>query len=177
MTSHSSSSVNRPEQFIFSKIYKIRGHQVLLDRDLAALYGVETRVLNQAVKRNLERFPDDFMFQLTDIEHDNLMSQFVTSSWGGTRKLPMAFTEQGVAMLSGVLKSPIAIQVNIQIMRLFVKMRKMITDYKDLLERVEALEKDQEDQHVNIKEIYALIRQLLQQDSSERNTLGYRYGE
>lgn len=177
MSSQSHLPVSRPEQLIFSKIYTIRRHQVLLDRDLAALYDVETRVLNQAVKRNIDRFPEDFMFQLTEIEYDSLMSQIVISSWGGVRKLPMAFTEQGVAMLSGVLKSPIAVQVNIQIMRLFVMMRQTIGNYKELLERVEALERSHEDQHDNIKEMYDLIRQLLQQDPSARNPLGYHYGE
>ena len=177
MTSSSPLPVSRPEQIISSRIYQIRGHQVLLDRDLAALYGVETKVLNQAVKRNPERFPPDFMFQLTDSEYNSLRSQFVTSNKGGQRYLPYAFTEQGVAMLSGVLKSPIAVQVNIQIMRLFVKMRQMIGDYKELLERVETLERSHEDQHGNIAELYSLLRQLLQTDAGDRNPLGYEYGE
>lgn len=106
-------------QLIQSKIYEIRGQKVMLDFDLAELYQVETRVLNQSVKRNLKRFPSDFMFQLTADEWEILKSQFVISSWGGTRKLPYAFTEQGLAMLSGVLNSDIAIQVNINIMRAF----------------------------------------------------------
>lgn len=177
MSTKSHLPVTRPEQLISSKIYQIRGHQVLLDRDLATLYGVETKVLNQAVKRNPDRFPEDFMFQLTEIEYNSLRSQFVTSNKGGQRYLPYAFTEQGVAMLSGVLKSPIAVQVNIQIMRLFVMMRQTIGNYKELLERVEMLERSHEDQHDNIKEMYDLIRQLLQQDPSNRNPLGYDYGE
>ena len=112
---------------IKSKIHEIRGQKVMLDRDLAELYQVETKVLNQAVKRNIKRFPEDFMFQLTKEELDNLKSQFVTSSWGGVRKLPYAFTEQGLAMLSGLLNSDIAIEVNINIMRAFVAMRQAIS--------------------------------------------------
>ena len=102
---------------IQSKIYEVRGVKVMLDKDLASLYQVEVRVLNQAVKRNIKRFPSDFMFQLTKEEWENLKSQFVISSWGGIRKLPYAFTEQGLAMLSGILNSDVAISVNIQIMR------------------------------------------------------------
>ena len=111
------------ENKVESLIRVIRGQQVMLDRDLAELYGVETKRLNEQVKRNIERFPEDFMFQLTQNEFDNLKSQFATSSWGGVRKLPYAFTEQGVAMLSGVLKSSTAVEVNIRIMRAFVSMR------------------------------------------------------
>lgn len=114
-------------QPIQSKIYEIRGLRVMLDRDLAELYQVETKALNQAVKRNIKRFPPDFMFQLTSQEFANLKSQIVTSSWGGTRKMPYAFTEQGVAMLSGLLNSDIAINANIAIMRAFVAMRNYIT--------------------------------------------------
>ena len=111
------------ENKVESLIRVNRGQQVMLDRDLAELYGVETRRLNEQVKRNIERFPEDFMFQLTPNELDNLKSQFATSSWGGVRKLPYAFTEQGVAMLSGVLKSSTAVEANICIMRAFVSMR------------------------------------------------------
>lgn len=111
---------------IRNRIYDIRGRQVMLDKDLAELYGVQTRDLNKAVKRNIERFPADFMFQLTKEEMENLMFQNGTSRWGGTRKLPFAFTEQGVAMLSGVLRSPTAIEVNIRIMRTFVAVRQYL---------------------------------------------------
>ena len=111
------------ENKVESLIRVIRGQQVMLDRDLAELYGVETRRLNEQVKRNIERFPEDFMFQLTSNEFDNLKSQIAISSWGGVRKLPYAFTEQGVAMLSGVLKSSTAVEANIRIMRAFVSMR------------------------------------------------------
>ena len=106
-----------------TKIYEFRGQKVMLDRDLAELYHVETKVLNQAVKRNIKRFPTDFMFQLNQGEFEILKSQFVTSNWGGVRKLPYAFTEQGLAMLSGLLNSDIAIDVNINIMRAFVTLR------------------------------------------------------
>ena len=125
---------------IQSMIKTVRGQQVILDRDLATLYGVENRVLNQAVKRNSERFPEDFMFQLNKAEDDDLKSQNVTSSWGGRRKLPYAFTEQGIAMLSSVLRSPMAIDVNIRIMRAFVAMRRFIISNAQLFQRIETIE-------------------------------------
>lgn len=125
---------------IQSMIKTVRGHQVMLDRDLATLYGVENRVLNQAVKRNVERFPEDFMFQLNKAEEDDLKSQNVTSSWGGRRKLPYAFTEQGIAMLSSVLRSPMAVDVNIRIMRAFVAMRRFIISNAQLFQRLETIE-------------------------------------
>ena len=128
---------------IQSMIKTIRGQQVMLDRDLATLYGVENRALNQAVKRNLERFPEDFMFQLNKTEEDDLKSQNVTSSWGGRRKLPYAFTEQGIAMLSSVLRSPMAVDVNIRIMRAFVAMRRFIISNAQLFQRIENIEYDQ----------------------------------
>lgn len=118
----------------------IRGQQVMLDSDLSALYGVETRRLNEQVKRNIERFPDDFMFQLRKEELDNMMSQNATSSWGGTRKLPYAFTEQGIAMLSTVLKSQTAVEVNIRIMRAFIAMRRFIATNAQLFQRLETIE-------------------------------------
>lgn len=118
----------------------IRGQQVMLDSDLSALYGVETRRLNEQVKRNIERFPDDFMFKLRKEELDNLMSQNATSSWGGTRKLPYAFTEQGIAMLSTVLKSQTAVEVNIRIMRAFITMRRFIATNAQLFQRLETIE-------------------------------------
>ena len=127
-----------------NRIYVIRGQQVMLDKDLAELYGVQTRDLNKAVKRNIERFPEDFMFQLTKEETGNLMFQFGTSSWGGTRKLPYVFTEHGVSMLSSVLRSKTAIEVNIRIMRAFVAVRRYIaqqkTEYGELEARVKRLE-------------------------------------
>ena len=120
-------------------IYEIRGQKVMLDSDLATLYQVQTKVLNQAVKRNIKRFPSDFMFQLTKEEFLNLKSQIVTSSWGGVRKMPYVFTEQGVAMLSGILNSDIAIAVNIKIMRAFVQIRKLSIEHKDLQEQIHEL--------------------------------------
>ena len=126
---------------IVNKIYHIRGQKVMLDRDLAEMYGVETKILNQSIKRNLIRFPEDFMFSLTDIEWENLRSQIVTSSWGGVRYLPKAFTEQGVAMLSSVLNSERAIEVNIQIIRLFTKLRNAVLDNKEVLLKLEKIDK------------------------------------
>lgn len=129
-----------PAERIERSILVLRGHKVLLDADLANLYDVETKVLLQAVKRNPDRFPKDFMFQLTDQEFRNLRSQFVTSSWGGRRYAPYVFTEQGVAMLSSVLNSPRAIAVNIEIMRAFVRLREMIAGNKELAKRLDELE-------------------------------------
>ena len=133
-------------------IYEIRGQKVMLDSDLAKLYQVETKVLNQAVKRNSKRFPPDFMFQLDNKEFAILKSQFVTSSWGGTRKLPYAFTEQGVAMLSGLLHSDVAIDANIAIMRAFVQVRQyllttasMSAELKELRAKVDLLALQQEE--------------------------------
>ncbi len=151
-------------QIIQSKIYEIRGQRVMLDRDLAELYHVETKVLNQSVKRNIERFPEDFMFKLSKQELDNLRSQFVTSSWGGSRTLPYAFTEQGVAMLSGLLKSDIAINTNIAIMRAFVAMRNYITttsvvsaELKEIRAKLALLERNDED---NVKAINDLSEDM-----------------
>ena len=165
------------EEFIADKIYKIRGQKVLLDFDLAELYHVETKVLKQTVKRNIERFPDDFMFQISKEEFENLRSQIVTSSWGGHRYLPMAFTEQGVAMLSGILRSPVAIQVNIQIMRVFVKMRNLVTKYEELLEKVEAIEANALDQNDHIVRIYEVIKELIEPVYKNRKPIGYRIKE
>ncbi len=131
------------EDVIKSRIFTIRGVQVMLDRDLAHLYGVETRVLNQAVKRNTDRFPAHFLFQLTKDEWEYLKSQTVTSSWGGDRGLPYTFTEQGVAMLSSVLRSPTAVKVSIQIMDVFVKMRKALASVAPLLSRLDTIERRQ----------------------------------
>jgi hypothetical protein len=129
-----------PDEVVMDKIYLIRGKKVMIDRDLAKLYNVETKVLKQAVRRNLDRFPEDFMFMLSNEEFAILRSQIVTSSWGGSRYVPMAFTEQGVAMISSVLNSKQAIQVNILIIRVFSKMRELIVSHKDLLLKMEQLE-------------------------------------
>jgi hypothetical protein len=129
------------EQSISSLIYLIRGEKVMLDFDLANLYGVETRRLKEQVRRNINRFPEDFMFQLSNEEFRILRSQIATSSWGGSRYSPLAFTELGVAMLSSVLNSERAISVNIQIIRVFSGIRKMIESHKDILKKLEMLEK------------------------------------
>ena len=125
---------------IQSKIYVFRGQQVMTDRDIAELYGVETRRLNEQVRRNVSRFPEEFCFQLTDFEFQNLMSQNATSSWGGTRKLPFVFTEQGVAMLSAVLKSETAIKASVQIMKAFVAMRRFFVSNAQIFQRLDSVE-------------------------------------
>lgn len=139
-------------QLIQSKIYEIRGQKVMVDKDLAELYHVETRRLNEAVKRNIKRFPSDFMFQLTNEEFEILKSQFAISSWGGTRKLPFAFTEQGLAMLSGVLNSDIAIEVNIKIMRAFVAVRQLIANPQ--VDRVGQLENQMNELKQYLEEVF-----------------------
>lgn len=151
-----------PIERIETKIFLIRGQKVMVDRDLACLYGVRTFVLNQAVKRNAERFPEDFMFQLTEEEWLNLKSQIVISSWGGRRTLPYAFTEQGVAMLSSVLKNKRAIQINILIMRAFTRLKNMIAAHKELAQKIEELENrvDRHDSH--IVSIIEAIKKLME---------------
>ena len=166
-------TIRRPTQTtnlhaIQGKICLMRGQQVMLDFDLAKLYGVETRVLKQAVKRNINRFPSDFMFALTPNELENLRSQFVTSSWGGTRYAPFAFTEQGVAMLSSILNSETAIEVNIAIMRAFVFTRQYALSHKDLTEKLKALE-EKYDQKFNT--IHEALNYLLQKDKREAEQL------
>jgi hypothetical protein len=149
-----------PVERIAQKIYLVRGQKVMLDSDLAELYEVETKVLNQAVRRNIERFPEDFMFQLVPEELENLRSQFVTSSsgYGGRRYLPYAFTEQGVAMLSSVLKSERAVEVNIAIMRTFVKMRELMASQVELARKIEAMEKKYDEQ---FQEVFTIIKKML----------------
>ena len=154
-------------QIIQNKIYEIRGQRVMLDRDLAELYQVTTGALNQAVKRNVARFPSDFMFQLTDAETENWKSQIVitNSIKMGLRHNPYAFTEQGVAMLSSVLRSKVAIEVNISIMRAFVLMRQMVMGYEELLKRIEELEVSTDAQ---FNELYQALTQLLSQSQQQR---------
>jgi len=151
-----------PKEIIENKIFLIRGKKVMFDRDLAMLYGVKTFVLNQAVKRNIKRFPEDFMFQLTKEELENLKSHFVISSWGGVRKMPFAFTEQGVAMLSSVLKNDQAIRVNIQIMRTFTKIREMIVSNKALREKIEKMERKYDNK---FKVDFDVIKRLVEKDA------------
>ncbi len=163
-----------PEQFIASKIYEIRKHKVMLDADLAELYGVETRVLNQAVKRNEGRFPVDFKFTLSQKEWDDLKSQNVISSWGGRRKLPRVFTEQGVAMLSSVLNSETAIAVNIQIIRVFTKIREVLLTRKDLLLEIEEIKKKVSSQDEKIELVFSYLKQFIQEQSIPRKSIGYK---
>lgn len=164
------------EKTITDKIYIIRNQKVMLDRDLAALYGVETRVLNQAVKRNIGRFPDDFMFEVSKVEFDNLLSQIVTSSWGGTRKLPSAFTEHGVMMLSSILKSDKAIQTNIQIMRTFTKVKQMLLDTSEMKINIVEIQKKLENHDKNIELVFSYLEELNEkkEDEKPRVKIGYK---
>lgn len=180
-----------PEEVVLNKIYVFRGHKVMLDSDLAELYGIETKVLKQAVRRNISRFPDDFMFELLENEFEFLRSQIVTSKAdkrGGSRYLPMMFTEHGVAMLSSVLKSDIAIKINIQIMRVFTRMRQLLTDNTDLrLEiaeiknAVEKISRKQDGQDKNMELVFEYIDRL--QDKieepipKERKKIGFDVGD
>jgi hypothetical protein len=166
-----------PDEVVISKIYALREQKVMLDSDLAELYRVETRVLNQQVKRNQERFPDDFMFQLTEDEWENLKSQKATSSWGGRRTLPFVFTEQGVAMLSSVLNSSVAIKVNIQIIRVFTKMREMILTHKDLLLEMEEIRKKVGDQDEKIELIFNYLKQFVKEQNTPRVRVGFKRKE
>jgi phage regulator Rha-like protein len=162
-----------PVEIIESKIYLIRGHKVMLDSELAELYEVETKVLIQAVKRNVQRFPEDFMFQLNDREFMNLRSQTVTSSsgHGGRRYIPYVFTEQGVAMLSSVLNSERAVQVNIAIIRAFVKLREMLSTNKDLARKLADMEKKYDSQ---FKIVFDAIRQLMTPAEPKKDKIGFR---
>ena len=168
-----------PDELVMSKIYVIRNVKVMLDSDLAELYEVETKQLKRAVKRNIGRFPDDFMFELTEIEFANLRSQFGTSSWGGARYAPMAFTEQGVAMLSSVLNSERAIMVNITIIRVFTKMRKLVDSQKEILLKLEQIEKKNMEQDDKIMLVFEYLKQLEQTKQQEleqknRTIIGFK---
>jgi len=161
-----------PVEHIERTIRLIRGEKVILDADLAALYGVKTRVLVQAVKRNLERFPPDFMFQLTGEEFTVLRSQSVTSrSWGGRRYPPYAFTEQGVAMLSSVLRSPLAIGVNIEIMRAFVRMRRLLASHAKLEKKLLELEEKYDGQFAVV---FEALKQLMAPPDPRRRQIGFK---
>ncbi len=156
-------------------IYLIRGHKVILDSDLAELYGVETRVLKQAVRRNKNRFPADFMFELTKEENGSLRSQNVTLKRGGHSKyLPFAFTEQGVAMLSSVLNSDKAVQVNIEIMRAFVRLREILSSHKDLKRKLLALEKKYDEQ---FQIVFEAIRALMKEEEKPKRKIGFKIEE
>ncbi|MDP2157864.1 MAG: ORF6N domain-containing protein [Nitrospirota bacterium] len=165
-----------PIEIIERKIFLIRGRRVMLDRDLAELYGVETRVLNQAVKRNLNRFPEDFMFQLTQAEMENWKSQIVISNKDkmGLRKAPYAFTENGVAMLSSVLSSERAVEANIQIMRTFTRLREMLSSTKELAHNLKLLENRIEKHDGEIKAIFGAIRQLMMPPVLKKGKIGFK---
>ncbi len=169
-----------PAPLIESRILLIRGQKVLLDRDLASLYEVETRVLNQAVRRNQERFPDDFMFRLTREEEESLRSQIVTSNEGrgGRRYLPYAFTEQGIAMLSSVLASQRAIAVNIAIMRTFVRLRQILATHEKLAQQLDELRWRQEEQGQQIQSIFETIQHFIEGPEIEpKRRIGFPIAE
>lgn len=173
-----------PTEVVERKIYVMRGQKVLLDSDLAELYQVETKALNQAVKRNVDRFPDDFMFQLSSEEAESLRSQIATSSLksqfvtskehrGGRRSLPYAFTEHGVAMLSSVLNSKRAVHVNIVIIRAFIKLREILATHKDLARRLDNLERKYSEHDDELKTVFDAIRELLSPDSPPQRRIGF----
>jgi hypothetical protein len=171
-----------PYEAIEKKIYQIRDKRVMLDKDLAEIYEVDTRQLTRQVRRNIDRFPEDFMFQLTREEFDNLMCQFGTSSltprsaaskWGGTRKLPFAFTELGVAMLSSVLKSRRAVQANIQIMRVFINLRHQLVNNKELAGKIELLEKRVFKHDADIRELVRDIRKMTIERPTGKHNVGF----
>ena len=159
-------------EIIKEKIHVIRGNKVMLDYDLALLYGTESKRIKEAVRRNMNRFPDDFMFELTKEEFENLRTHFASSSYGGRRYLPFAFTEQGIAMLSSVLKSEIAVEINISIMRTFVAIRKFASEYIELSKKIDEIEQ-------NFPEIYQALNFLMDKDKAkdaaeERVKIGYK---
>ncbi|TKC02779.1 ORF6N domain-containing protein [Pedobacter frigoris] len=167
------------EEIIINKIYLVRGHKVMLDRDLAEMYGVETRVLNQAIKRNEKRFPADFMFQMTSEELSDWKSHNVISNKEkmGLRKPPNVFTEQGVAMLSSVLNSETAIEVNIQIIRTFTRIRQMLSEHTELRLEVEKIKKKLDNQDKNMEVVFQYLDELLEkkdQPKPERKSIGYK---
>jgi hypothetical protein len=172
-------SIVVPDEIIMNRIYYIREQKVMIDSDLAELYGVETKRLNEQVKRNINRFPDDFMFQLNNEEFINLKSQFATSSWGGRRNPPYAFTEHGVLMLSSVLNSDKAIKVNIQIMRIFTKVRALITDNLTVKLEIEEIKKKLSNQDQNIELVFSYLDELMekQENPEPRRQIGYKRNE
>jgi phage regulator Rha-like protein len=153
--------VGMADEVIMNKIYMIRGHKIMIGSDLAHLYGVETKRINEQVKRNLERFPNDFMFQLSENEQEILKSQFATSRWGGKRKPSYAFTEHGVLMLSSVLNSKKAIEVNIQIIRIFIRVRQMLTDNSELRLTIQDLKEQTQDNTKNIDLLFKHLDKFL----------------
>jgi hypothetical protein len=159
---------------ITGRIYFIRGQRVMLDRDLAELYGVETRRLKEQVRRNIDRFPDDFMFELTKNEFEILRSQFAISSWGGSRYAPMAFTEHGVLMISSVLKNDKAVQINIQIMRVFIKFRAMLSAHKDLDRKIDEMERKYDNR---FQIVFETLDQLINIKAKQKKKIGFTVKE
>lgn len=166
------------ENQIVSQIHFIRGQKVMLDSDLAALYSVETRRLNEQVRRNIDRFPVEFMFQLTETEFKNLKSQFATSSWGGRRKLPFVFTEHGAVMLAAVLNSPTAIQASIFIVKVFVRLRQVRESHRELADKIKQLEIDLtgrlDGQDEKIARLFEVLKQLIQKPEPKREPIGFK---
>lgn len=174
-----SKSILIPDEVVISKIYLIRGQKVMIDRDLAELYGVETRVLKQAVRRNIERFPEDFMFEMNKEEFDQWREENITASEDkqGLRYAPFCFTEQGVTMLSCVLSSKRAIEVNIQVIRIFTKLREMVLTHKDILLKLERLERKALRQDGDIKLIFKYLKELLNPKTEPMRKIGYKRKE
>ncbi len=166
--------VKPPDIVVMEKIYVIRGEKVMLDHDLAELYGIETKQLKRAVRRNIDRFPEDFMFELSSEEFNDLRSQFGTSSWGGARYLSMAFSEHGVLMLSSVLNSKRAIKVNIQIMRVYVHIREMILTHKDLLQQMDSLDKKVAKQDEKIALVFQYLKKFIDVQEKPKKRVGYK---
>ena len=168
-------SVEIIQEEILNKVYLIRGKKVMLDFDLAELYEVETKRLKESVRRNINRFPDDFMFELTENELESLRTQFASSKRGGIRYMPFAFTEQGLAMLSSVLNSEKAIQVNIQIMRIFSKIRQALYDYSELRMMVEEIKRKGDNNSKNIELVFQYLDELLEKkEHKSRRKIGYK---
>ena len=167
------------EGMVISKIYIVRGHKVMMDRDLAELYDVETKYLKRQVRRNDKRFPEDFMFEMTKEELSEWRSQFGTSNTDkmGLRYTPMVFTEQGVAMLSGVLNSDRSIEVNIQIMRIFTRMRELLLNHQELLLKIERMEQEMYTQGDDIQLIFDYLKQLIEEPNPERRQIGFNRNE
>lgn len=163
-----------PEEIISNKIFFIRNQKVMMDRDLANLYGVETKYLKRQVRRNIDRFPDDFMFELSNEELNILRSQFGTSSWGGNRYTPMAFTEQGVAMLSSVINSPKAIAVNIKIIRVFTKLRELLSNDVTLQLEIETIKRKLTQHSKNIELVFSYLDELTKKEEAPRTKIGYK---
>ena len=177
MPKNTTNELMLPDEILINKIYLIKGQKVMLDRDLAELYGVETKQLKRQVKRNLERFPEDFMFEMSEEDFQNWRSQFGTSNLSdkmGLRYAPYCFTEHGVLMLSSVLNSPRAIQVNIQIVRIYTKLREMLLTHKDILLKLEEMEKKIGKQDTKIKLVFDYLNQFIKQQEKPRKMIGFR---